>query len=201
MCVRPGITRFLVVAVLAGLPWSPVQAAETEKLDERIHNLAIVGVMAKRVGVDPALAMAIALAESGGRSNVTSSKGAVGVMQIMPEYAGRDVGVWNRGYLQDPYISAYVGLRHLARLHSLFLGNRTLVIAAYNAGEGTVIRWLGRYGDPRNVDVNTNIWIEMIPFLETGSYVKVVLGNQRTLRNCNQALTLNACLQKFLVVQ
>ncbi len=52
-----------------------------------------------------------------------------------------------------------------------------LAVAAYNAGEGNVGKWLTRTGNRP-----TDEWVESIPFRETRGYVKRVLGTYQTYR-------------------
>jgi len=101
--------------------------------------LALLQSAAARYGLDPALVIAQANAESGGRQydssgNVlTSSAGALGVMQLMPATAA-GLGV-------DPTDTAQNidgGVRYLAQLIKEFGGNTTLALAAYNWGPGNV---------------------------------------------------------------
>jgi hypothetical protein len=94
---------------------------------------------AKATGVDDAWLRAIAHAESYFDEKAVSSKGAQGVMQLMPETA-RQYGV------TDPFSSSQsirAGARHLRNLDSLYEGDRTLIAAAYNAGVATVTRYDG----------------------------------------------------------
>lgn len=90
-------------------------------------------------GLDDAWLRAIAHAESGFDAKAVSSKGAQGVMQLMPETA-KEYGV------TDPFSSAEsiaAGARHLKSLIRRYKGDLTLAAAAYNAGIGTVSRYGG----------------------------------------------------------
>ena len=94
---------------------------------------------ARATGVDDAWLRAIAHAESYFDDKAVSSKGAQGVMQLMPETA-RQYGV------TDPFSSNQsirAGARHLKNLDTLYDGDRTLIAAAYNAGVAAVTRYDG----------------------------------------------------------
>ncbi|MEY4576479.1 MAG: hypothetical protein RL701_1182 [Pseudomonadota bacterium] len=91
---------------------------------------------AKAEGIPVSFALAIARNESGFRSHVISSTGAMGVMQLMPATASRH-GVWDPF---DPEDNARGGARYLSALWKRYRGDRMRVAAAYNAGEGAVPR-------------------------------------------------------------
>lgn len=94
---------------------------------------------AKANKLDDAWLRAIAHAESGFEADAISSKGAQGVMQLMPDVIA-DYGV------QDPLSaqqSIAAGARHLRALLRRYGGDHTLAAAAYNAGIGTVTRYKG----------------------------------------------------------
>ncbi|WP_206860155.1 lytic transglycosylase domain-containing protein [Lysobacter changpingensis] len=94
---------------------------------------------AKATGVDEAWLRAIAHAESDYDAAAVSSKGAQGVMQLMPD-TSREYGVADP-FSQDESIMA--GARHLRALMRRYRNDMTLVAAAYNAGIGTVARYGG----------------------------------------------------------
>lgn len=115
-------------------------------------------------GVDPALALAVVEVESAGRADARSPKGALGLMQLMPATAQR-YGVVDP---LDPDDNLRGGIRYLRDLLAQF-GNTELALAAYNAGEGAVMRH--GYVIP--------------PFAETRAYVPRVLQRYAALQGEN----------------
>jgi len=96
-----------------------------------------IDAIARRHGVDPHLVRAVIRVESNFDPKAVSPKGAAGLMQLMPETAMR-YGVENRF---DPTQNVEGGVRYLRDLMAMFDGNLSLALAAYNAGEGAVIKY------------------------------------------------------------
>ncbi|MBF0175958.1 MAG: lytic transglycosylase domain-containing protein [Magnetococcales bacterium] len=115
----------------------------------------VVRAAAARYELDEALVHAVIRAESSYDPDATSPKGAVGLMQLMPETADR-YGVLNR---RDPESNVDGGSRYLRDLLRLFNNNLQLSLAAYNAGENAV----RRYGN------------QIPPYEETRQYVVRVM--------------------------
>ena len=121
---------------------------------ERGQYAELIHAIASDNGVDPALVKAIIRAESNFDQRAVSRKGAQGLMQLMPGTAGR----YAVGNAFDPAENIRGGVRHLRFLQDRFPGQVHLAIAAYNAGEGAVLRYKG-----------------IPPYAETRQYVSRVL--------------------------
>src|ERR1051325_1317916 len=108
----------------------------------------IINRNAQRTGLDPNLIKAVMGQESGGNPNAVSPKGARGPMQLMPATAQR-FGVTDP---HDPEQAIRGGSDYLKFLNDRFKGNRDLVLAGYNAGEGAVDKFGGvpPYKETRN---------------------------------------------------
>ena len=102
----------------------------------RRHYSELIHEASAKTGVRPELLHAMVTAESDYNPEAVSPKGALGLMQLMPETARRyGVSVWN-----DPAQNLSAGAQHLAYLLERFDHNLKLAVAAYNAGEHAVIR-------------------------------------------------------------
>jgi len=107
-----------------------------------------------RHSVDADLIRAVIKAESDFRANARSHKGAMGLMQLMPETAR----LHNIADAYDPSENVDGGVRHLKMLLTRYQGDLQLSLAAYNAGSGAVEKHGG-----------------IPPFAETREYVRRVL--------------------------
>jgi soluble lytic murein transglycosylase-like protein len=132
-------------------------------LDAKPYKDEVIGA-AREHKVDPALVYAVMRAESNYNPNAVSHKGAVGLMQIMPD-TGRRFGIQEKD-LRVPDKNIRTGVRYLSELITMFEGDLRLAVAAYNAGENAVIRH-GR---------------RIPPYAETLAYVPRVLRVYEELR-------------------
>ena len=136
-------------------------------------QLGRVRPAAEAEGVPLPLVLGVVLQESGFDEDALSPAGAQGLMQVMPETAEklRRPGE-EGGDLLDPGHNASLGIRYLGRLLAEF--PTAPAVAAYNAGEDVVARWLAAFGpeDERQ-------FVAMIPYFETRDYAARVLWNAR----------------------
>ena len=130
----------------------------------RVHRFtSLIEANARSAGLDPALVLAVVAVESAFDPRAVSDKGAVGLMQILPDTGERygvrtDAKRSTTDKLLDPATNVHVGTRYLRDLLARFGNDLSLALAAYNAGEGAVATHANR----------------VPPFAETRDYVRLV---------------------------
>jgi soluble lytic murein transglycosylase len=143
-----------------------------ERIRYPLNYATYVREHAREHGLDPALVAAVIYQESKFHTDAKSSSGAIGLMQLTPSTA-KGIAIRTHGSafetsdLYDPEINIRYGAWYL---HDLFAKyhSETLVLAAYNAGQGNVDRWRAAG--------------EGIQFSETRAYVARVEHLQRVYR-------------------
>ncbi|SJZ40079.1 soluble lytic murein transglycosylase [Selenihalanaerobacter shriftii] len=152
-----------------------------------LHYKKAIFTYADEYNLDPYLVAAIIKVESKFNEDAISERGARGLMQIMPstgEWIAGELGIedFNPDLLYGPKLNINLGSWYLAHLKKIFSNDLTLVIAAYNGGQGNVNRWLelkqwsGRHRDS-----------DQIPFPETRAYVKKVTKTYQRYRKIYQS--------------
>jgi soluble lytic murein transglycosylase-like protein len=151
---RPGAARFIATPPP---PLERLESGESENSDQDPYG-RIIGRLAGRFGLEPALVKAVIRAESGFDRRAVSPAGARGLMQLMPATARihgcRDV--------YDPDQNITAGVKHLRLLLDRYGDNLPRALAAYNAGSEAVDRHRG-----------------IPPIVETIGYVSRVLRYRR----------------------
>lgn len=142
----------------------------------------LVEKYAVKYHTDSHLTAAVIKNESKFNHEVHSHRGAVGLMQIMPE-----TGSWiamqlnekdfTQEKLHEPELNIRYGTWYLSFLEKEFKGNEVLVLAAYNAGHGIVADWM----EENNWSLDFHN-IEAIPYRETREYVRQVLADRKKYR-------------------
>lgn len=117
----------------------------------------------ERYGVDPYLVKAVIKVESNFNPRAVSPKKAMGIMQLIPETAS----IYGVKDPFNPEDNIDGGVRHLRDLMEYFRGDLELVLAAYNAGKDSVVKY--GYGIP--------------PYPETEAYVEKVLAYYNRIKD------------------
>ncbi|VAW90142.1 Soluble lytic murein transglycosylase precursor [hydrothermal vent metagenome] len=131
---------------------------------------------AERHQIDPAWVMAVIRQESAFMLDARSSRGALGLMQIMPR-TGREIGrllkspLHNTANLLQSDLNIKFGTAYLRRNLNRLQNNLVSATAAYNAGYGNVRKWL-----PKEQGIEADRWVETIRFNETRGYVQNVMA-------------------------
>jgi soluble lytic murein transglycosylase len=132
-----------------------------------------VGAANRLTNLPEELIYAVMRQESLYRADAGSSAGALGLMQLLPSTARRTARRWDlkaptRADLLQPAINVPIGAGELRSLVDRFDGQTLVATAGYNAGPGAARRWLPLYA------MDTDVWVENIPFNETRAYVQRV---------------------------
>lgn len=141
----------------------------------------IVAKYEEQYGVEENLIYAVIKAESNFNENASSSKGAIGLMQLMEETA-KDVA--KKGSIQIDSnnikeellkidVNINIGTKYLEMLLEKY-GNKEVALAAYNAGSGTVNTWI-----EKGIIKSDGSDIENIPYKETNNYVRKILRDYK----------------------
>ncbi|BET95688.1 murein transglycosylase [Xenorhabdus taiwanensis] len=163
---------FSVQAAIVGKMWDHLEERFPMAWQKEFANFT------SDKNISQSYAMAIARQESAWNPQARSSKGASGLMQIMPKTAEHTVknekiqGYVSSNQLMNPITNIKIGTAYLESVYQRFDNNRILASAAYNAGPANVERWLAN----TTGNIDPIAFIESIPFAETRSYVKNVLA-------------------------
>ena len=119
---------------------------------------SIINEASEKYSVPKDLIKAVIKQESNYMPNAVSSKGAIGLMQIMPS-TGALLGIEDKETLKDPYVNIMTGTKYLSQMLNRYDGRLDLSLSAYNAGPNLVDR------------------LQRIPNIdETKNYVKNIIG-------------------------
>ena len=172
----------LLLAALVVVALTVPQVKEgIQELTLPLRHDDIIRQQAAEKHLVPALLAAMIYQESKFQDR-TSSAGAKGLMQILPstaQFIAKKSGgtAFELRDLGTPQINIAYGSWYLRYLINRYGGNETLAVAAYNAGESNVDRWVRRAGGEAGFDPSTDI-----PFPETRGYVASVIEHRKLYR-------------------
>lgn len=137
----------------------PIQGKTPDDLKSQYDGM--IRSISHKHNIEPNLVHSIISAESNYNHLAISPKGAMGIMQLMPETA-TEYGVRNP---LDPRDNIEGGVKYLKDLFSLFKGKKDLVLAAYNAGQEAIKKFGG-----------------IPPYKETRTYINRVMASYKKLK-------------------
>jgi soluble lytic murein transglycosylase len=163
---------------LAALPDQSLLAAPRalQKLAYPLPYADLLEQQRQARGVDPLLLAALIRQESVYDPYATSSVGARGLTQVMPDTGAQIAAQLGQDFSADdlyrPVVSVDYGAAFLKDVLHTF-GDRVYpALASYNAGPGAAQNWIDTYGDD-----DADVWAERIPYAETYHYVSIVFTN------------------------
>jgi len=171
----------VVVAATAAALYATLRVVFTRSYP--IYQPGYVAEAATLFDADPFLILSVMKVESGFDPTATSPRGAVGLMQVMPDTANwivkevRPEGLewveegWSEEELYDPRKNILIGSWYLTYLERRF-GDVRMALAAYNSGQGRVLTWLQQ----EQVRAGEDFAVDDIPLRETREFVRRVLA-------------------------
>jgi soluble lytic murein transglycosylase len=174
--VRLVVLVMVVLGIAVAAVWIAATRAVVPGVSATIypvHYREGIARVAEQYHLDPYLVAATVQTESGYDPRAVSPAGAVGLMQLMPDTATWITGLesWKGKHapvLTDPDDNLELGACYLAFLLEHFGGNTRPALAAYNAGQGTVVGWVEAAGGAKAFDLSD------IHFPETRDFVQRV---------------------------
>ncbi|WP_324669863.1 lytic transglycosylase domain-containing protein [Geochorda subterranea] len=179
--LTPGAAAALL-AILALTVWTATNVRTVLRWWYPVYYRESIVRWSAAHGLDPWLVAAVVRVESNFRPLATSPRGARGLMQLLPETARWVSGRMGEerffeDLLYDPETNVRLGTWYLADLLREFDGRLPVALAAYNAGRGTVQRWL-----EQSTWDGSEKRLEGVPYGETRRFVARVLRSWRMYR-------------------
>ncbi|MEG1525114.1 MAG: lytic transglycosylase domain-containing protein [Clostridia bacterium] len=202
--MKKGIMMVLLIIALVIMTFCGYLIQENVQHEKLLKNYPVdyavlIRQSAEEFGLDPYFVLSIMRCESSFDADAVSNRGAIGLMQIMP-----DTGTWvahkldmddiyAKKLLYDPATNIRFGCWYLQFLSNRFDGNRMHMIAAYNAGHRVVENWLE---DPAYSD---NGQLTMIPYDSTAVYYERVIKAYETYQSLYPQLFLTTTPESNVV--
>ncbi|MBE7030141.1 MAG: lytic transglycosylase domain-containing protein [Ruminococcaceae bacterium] len=172
------VTTMLVAAVVLAIVFGTMPILHTLF---PLRHREWIDTYSEKYGLDPYLVMGVISAESRFEESAVSHKDARGLMQITGETAAWCIGKFDipatAEQIHLPEVNIQIGCAYLDYLMETFDGQTQTVLAAYNAGQGNVRKWLADVA--YSADGKT---LHTIPFEETRTYVDKVIKRMEIYR-------------------
>lgn len=179
-----GSILFLTAASFGGYVWYEEDQHQKALANYPVAYTDLIKQYAEQYDLDPYLVQAIIRCESSNKPDAVSKVGAIGLMQIMPdtgEWIGHKIDpelAYSLDMLTVPATNIEYGCWYLRFLSDRFDGNVMEIVAAYNAGHGSVEGWL------KDARFSKDGTLTTIPFEDTAKYYENVMKayqNYKTL--------------------
>ena len=178
----PGMFRYLAGDLKGGIretgniPLDPARPGLVDRIQYPLAPEFIGDCDRPRSGLDPLILLAVIRQESRFQTDVLSSAGAVGLMQLMPRTAAETARMEKlpkprKNDLTRPELNVRLGAAYLSKLVKGYGGDYFRAVAAYNGGEAAVARWW----EGANRDSAT--FLERVSYKETRFYLRRVFLN------------------------
>lgn len=168
------VTILLVCVIISVSVYAYERQREINAINKLSDTITLSGF---EYDIDANLILAVIKAESRFDENALSKKGAMGLMQIMPETAEFISSMLSSQYNENDLFNYKLNIKY-GTYYLRYLTDKyedlLCVLAAYNAGEGNVLKWL---------DKNERLSIESIPFHQTRNFVEKVLRYYKDFKN------------------
>jgi len=177
---RRGDTRPAISVMRAAYPQMLAAGGESmpdaiQKILYPLEYLPLIQKYAGEHGLDPYVMAALILQESAFDPNARSAANAIGLMQVVPSTARRYARIlgmrtFTVKQLTTPEVNIRIGMAVFADLVQRF-GDVHLALCGYNAGDARAAQWMAE-----RQALPLDEWIDDIPFPETQTYVRRILG-------------------------
>lgn len=185
--------------------YSPKLAAFFQSSPRYRKIKPVLSEAARTYGIDVELLQALIAAESAFNPAAVSDKGAIGLMQVMPDTARR-FGIASDRWLSietklaNPRINVHIGSRYLRMLLDMFPGRLDLALASYNAGEGAVIKAGNAIPNYKETQDYVAMVTELYGVLKPPPLPQVSLASTPAKRHYAAGVALSAPLEAYTLV-
>ncbi len=165
--------KVLKLLLITFVLFNILKIAAAKENSKKAYIRSLIIEYAKQTNyVKPSLALAVAQVESNFNANAVSSKGAIGVMQIMPRTALYEFGVAKKS-LFNPKTNIKIGIKFLDQLIIKYNGRIDIALSHYNGGSA-----VGKWPNVRIIPATYNYVVKVLKISNKYKF-NAILNNQR----------------------